>query len=120
METGESGANGAHAQRHAKKENNQEHVNVIHQLHDMVERNVKASPKIQEFVTRKYHVQVISKVAQLSIEVEQCIKGTPWTLQSFCDFIWWLSKEVLIWNKYYKRFYTVESEINFTWRALTG
>ena len=35
METGESGVNGAHAQRHANKENNQEHANVIHQLQNM-------------------------------------------------------------------------------------
>ena len=75
--------NGAHAQRHANKENNQEHVNVIHQLPNMVERNVTASPRIQESVTTKYHVQVISKVTRLSFEVENC---TPCTLQRCCDF----------------------------------
>ena len=53
--------NGAHAQRHVGKETNQDHANVIHQLHDMVEKNVKASPRMQEFVARKYHVQVIRK-----------------------------------------------------------
>ena len=104
MVIGDNGVSGALVQRVANKENNQEHVNVIHQLHDMVERNVKASPRIQEFVTRKYHVQVISIVARLSIEVEHCSKGTPWTLQSFWDFFWWLSKDFLIWNQNYKRF----------------
>ena len=73
METGESGVNGAHAQRHANKGSNQDHANVIHQLQSMVERNVKASPMIQEFATRKYHVQVISKVARLSTEVEHSL-----------------------------------------------
>lgn len=73
METGDSGVNGAHAQNHVGKAGNQEHANVIHQLHNMVGRNVKASPRIQEFVTRKCHVQVISKVARISaIEVEHC------------------------------------------------
>ena len=77
METGERGVNGAHAQRHANKGSNQEHVNVIHQLHSMEEINVKASPRIQEFATRKYHVQVISKVARLSIEVEHSSQKFP-------------------------------------------
>ena len=61
--------NGAHAQRHANKENNQEHVNVIHQLHDMEGRNVMASPRIQESVTTKYHVQVIGKVTVLDYQL---------------------------------------------------
>ena len=75
METGESGVNGAHVQRRANRVNNQEHVNVIHLHLSTVERNVRASPKIQGFVTRKYHVQVIIPVARLSIEVEHYINS---------------------------------------------
>ena len=76
MVTGENGVSGALVQRRANKENNQEHVNVIHQLPNMEERNVMASQKIQEFVTRKYYVQVIITVAQLLIEVENYSKDT--------------------------------------------
>ena len=89
METGESGVNGAHAQRHANKGSNQERVNVTHQLHNMVERNVKVNLWIQEFVTRKYHVQVTSKWSRLSIDVEYCNEGTHTinTSKFFCAFI---------------------------------
>ena len=40
MVTGDNGVSGALVQRVANKENNQEHVIVIHQLHGTVERNV--------------------------------------------------------------------------------
>ena len=51
MEIGERGVNGANAQRHANKENNQEHVNVIHQLHSTVEISVMDRQKKHKFVT---------------------------------------------------------------------
>ena len=58
METGENGVNGALVLKHANKENNQEHVNVIHQLHSTVERNVMARQRKHKFVTRMYPAQV--------------------------------------------------------------
>ena len=57
-ETGESGVNGAHVQRRANKENNQEHVNVIHQLRDMEERNVTERGRKLKFATKWFRVQV--------------------------------------------------------------
>ena len=57
-EIGESGVNGAHVQRRVKEENNQEHVNVIHQLHNMEERNVMERHKKVKFVTKTYPAQV--------------------------------------------------------------
>ena len=58
METGENGASGALVLRAANKENNQEHVNVIHQLHSTVERNAMARQRKIRFVTRTYPAQV--------------------------------------------------------------
>ena len=58
METGPYGASGVLVLRHANKDNNQEHVNVFHQLPDMEERNVTASQKKHKFVTRMCPVQV--------------------------------------------------------------
>ena len=58
METGASGADGAHAVKHANRENNQEHVNVIHQLQNMEERNVTERGRKLRFATKWFHVQV--------------------------------------------------------------
>ena len=58
MVTGENGASGAHVQRVVNKVNNQEHVNVIHQLLITVERNVMESHRKHKFVTRMYPAQV--------------------------------------------------------------
>ena len=58
METGESGVNGAHAQRHANKENNQEHVNVVHQLLDMEGKLVWENERRRESAMTMFPVQV--------------------------------------------------------------
>ena len=58
METGESGANGAHVQRHANKESNQEHVNVIHQFHSTVEKLVWENARRLESAMTMFLVQV--------------------------------------------------------------
>ena len=58
METGDSGVSGALVQRVANKENNQEHVYVIHQLHSMEGRNVMARQRKHKSVTRMSPVQV--------------------------------------------------------------
>ena len=55
---GDNGVGGALVQRVANKENNQEHVNVIHQLHSTVERSVMDRQRKHKFVTRMYPVQV--------------------------------------------------------------
>lgn len=58
METGVSGADGARALKHANRGNNQENVNVIHQLHSTVERNVTERHKKVKCATTKSLVQV--------------------------------------------------------------
>ena len=58
METGVCGADGALALKHANKENNQEHVNVIHQFPYMEETNVMARQRKHKSVTTMYPVQV--------------------------------------------------------------
>ena len=58
METGASGANGALVQRVANKESNHEHVNVIRQLPNTVERNAKARQRKHKSVIRMFPVQV--------------------------------------------------------------
>jgi len=58
MGTGASGANGALVRRHASRESNQEHVNVIHQLHSMEGRNVMARQRKHKSATRMFPVQV--------------------------------------------------------------
>ena len=58
METGANGANGVLVQRHASKENNQEHVNVIHQLQSTVERVVMENQRKPRYATKKFPVQV--------------------------------------------------------------
>ena len=58
MAAGENGASGAHVQRVVNKENNQEHVNVIHQLHSTVERNVMARQRKIKYATRTSPAQV--------------------------------------------------------------
>ena len=58
METGVRGADGARALKHANKENNQEHVNVIHQLPYMEGRIVMAKQMKHKFVTTMYPLQV--------------------------------------------------------------
>ena len=75
METGESGANGAHALRRAKKENNQELVNVIHLLLSTVERYVKESQLKVKFATGTSLAQVsLSSVFSIwcFIEIRLC------------------------------------------------
>ena len=64
MATGGSGVSGALVQRVANKENNQEHVNVIHQLQNMEERNVMATPRKVKFVIRTYPARVSYKCGQ--------------------------------------------------------
>ena len=78
--------NGAHVQKVVNKGSNREHVNVTHRLHNMGEESVKANLWIQEFATRKYHVQVTNKGSQLSIDVVYCSGGTP-TMTVFCVFV---------------------------------
>ena len=58
METGESGANGAHAVRRASRENVPENGNAIHQHHSMAARSVKGTQATKEFVTNMSHAQV--------------------------------------------------------------
>ena len=58
MEIGESGANGVHAQRHANRGSNQEHVNVIHQLHSTVEKLVWENERRLESAMTMFLVQV--------------------------------------------------------------
>ena len=58
MEIGESGANGAHAQRHANKENNPEHANAIHQLQSMEGKLVWENQKRLESAMTMFLVQV--------------------------------------------------------------
>lgn len=56
METGDNGVHGAPAANLADKENILENENVIHQLHNMVERNAKEKQPRKESVTRISHV----------------------------------------------------------------
>ena len=58
METGESGVDGALVLRHASRESNQGHVNVIRQLLSMEGRNVMARQSKVKFVIRKFPAQV--------------------------------------------------------------
>ncbi len=58
MATGASGASGTHVLRRANRENNQERENVIHLLHNTVERNVMESQKKLRYVTKKSHARV--------------------------------------------------------------
>jgi len=58
MVTGDNGVSGAHVLRHANKESNQEHVNVIHQLLNTVERNAMARKRKHKSVTRMSPVLV--------------------------------------------------------------
>ena len=55
---GDNGVGGALVQRVANKENSQEHVNVIYQLHSTVEITVMDSQRKHKFVTRTFPVQV--------------------------------------------------------------
>ena len=50
--------NGALVLRHASRGSSREHVNVIHLLLSMVERNVMEMEKKHKFVTTKSRVQV--------------------------------------------------------------
>ena len=59
METGESGVNGAPAVRRANRGNVPGNGNVIHQLHNMAERNVKELQAKIESATKRFHAQVI-------------------------------------------------------------
>lgn len=58
MEIGERGVNGANAQRHANKENNQDHVNVIHQLLNMEGKLVWVNERRLESAMTMFLVQV--------------------------------------------------------------
>ena len=58
MEAMGPGVPGAHAVRHAKKENSQELVNAILQRLSMAENTVKGTPAIQLLVTRMFLVRV--------------------------------------------------------------
>ena len=58
MVAGDNGVSGALVQRVANKENNQEHVNVIHQLHNTVEISVMEKQRKHKFVTRMSPAQV--------------------------------------------------------------
>ena len=58
MATGESGASGARVPRRANRENNQEHVNVIHQLLSMAERIVMESQRKLKRATKRFLAQV--------------------------------------------------------------
>ena len=60
METGESGVNGARAQRHANRENNQGSGCVIIQLQDMAGRNVMVHQVKSKSAMKIFHVQVIT------------------------------------------------------------
>ena len=53
-----TGVPGAHAARHAKKENSQELVNVILQSLSMAGNTVKGTPAKQSLATRMFLVQV--------------------------------------------------------------
>ena len=67
MAAGENGVSGALVQRVANKESNQEHVNVIHQLLSMEERNVMARQRKHKSVTRMSPVQVSNEFRQIII-----------------------------------------------------
>ena len=69
MVTGDNGVSGALVQRAANKENNQEHVNVIHQLQNMEERIVMARHSKVKCVTITYPAQVILNLQPLCKEV---------------------------------------------------
>ena len=58
METGESGANGAHVVRRVNKVNSQENVNATHRLRSMEEINVMDTLAKIEFATKMFRVQV--------------------------------------------------------------
>ena len=58
MATGESGASGARVPRRANRENNQEHVNVIHRVLSMAERIVMESQRELKYATKRFLAQV--------------------------------------------------------------
>jgi len=58
METGESGVNGVHAQRHVNRGSNQEHVNVIHQPLNMEGKLVPENERRLECAMTRFLVQV--------------------------------------------------------------
>ena len=58
MATGASGVDGALVQRRAKRDTNQEHVNVIHQLPNTVGRNAMDRQVKSKFVTGTFPAQV--------------------------------------------------------------
>jgi len=58
MESGENGASGALALKLVNKENNQEHVNAIHRLRGMVERNARDGHRKVKCATAKSLAQV--------------------------------------------------------------
>lgn len=61
METGDNGAHGTRAVKHARKENSQEPVLAIHQNLSMVERNVTAN-----LVKLKFAIRIFLAQASLS------------------------------------------------------
>ena len=62
METGESGVNGARAQRHANRENNQGSGCVIIQLQDMAGRNARVHQVKTKSAMEMFHVRVSEDV----------------------------------------------------------
>ena len=68
MEIGASGASGARVQGRVNKENNQEPVNVIHQLHSTVVRNVMESQRKLKNVTKRSPV-LVSLICKLGCTI---------------------------------------------------
>ena len=71
MEIGENGVNGARAQRHANMENNQEHVNVIHQLPNMEGKPVWENERRLEYAMTMFLVQVSSALICINTVVAE-------------------------------------------------
>ena len=71
MEIGENGVNGARAQRHANMENNQEHVNVIHQLPNMEGKPVWENERRLECAMTMFLVQVSSALICINTVVAE-------------------------------------------------
>ena len=90
MEVGDNGVNGARAQRHANKENNQEHVNVIHQLPNMEGKLVWEKERRLESAMTMFLVQVSCASIKIIIVVP------PKELFFFFKFIVFLITRIII------------------------
>ena len=71
------GANGAHAVKHAKKDGNQEHVNVIHLLLSTVEWIAQEIQIKAEFATETFRAQVFARLRRLIYAVKMEIDSIP-------------------------------------------